>query len=42
MKLILDTSAYAGFKLGHSILVEYLVQADAIFVSPIVLGELMF
>ncbi len=42
MKLILDTSAYAGFKLGYSKLVEYLVRADVIFVSPIVLGELMF
>ena len=42
MKLILDTSAYTGFKLGCSRLVEYLVRADTIFVSPIVLGELMF
>jgi len=42
MKLILDTSAYTGFKLGYSRLVEYLVRADTIFVSPIVLGELMF
>ena len=42
MKLILDTSAYVGFKLGYSELIEYLTQADVIFISPIVLGELMF
>ena len=42
MKLILDTNAYVGFKLGYSELVEYLTQADMIFMSPIVLGELMF
>ncbi|EFI35219.1 PilT protein domain protein [Desulfonatronospira thiodismutans ASO3-1] len=42
MKLILDTNAYAGFKLGYSELVEYIVRADVIFISPIVLGELIF
>lgn len=42
MKLILDTNAYVGFKLGYSELVEYIARADVIFVSPIVLGELMF
>ncbi len=42
MKLILDTSAYVGFKLGHADLVTYLTQANAIFLSPIVVGELMF
>jgi tRNA(fMet)-specific endonuclease VapC len=42
MKLILDTNAYVGFKLGYSELVEYLTQADVIFMSPIVLGELLF
>lgn len=42
MKLILDTSAYVGFKLGHSELVEHLTRANAIFLSPIVLGELLF
>jgi tRNA(fMet)-specific endonuclease VapC len=42
MKLILDTNAYVGFKLGYSELVEYLTQAETIFMSPIVLGELMF
>ncbi len=42
MKLILDTNAYVGFKLCYSELVEYLIRADVIFVSPIVLGELIF
>jgi tRNA(fMet)-specific endonuclease VapC len=42
MKLILDTSAYVGFKLGYPELVEYLTRADTLLVSPIVLGELMF
>mgnify|MGYP000671561350 CR=1 FL=1 len=42
MKLILDTSAYVGFKSGYAELVEYISRAEAIFVSPIVLGELMF
>ena len=42
MKLILDTNAYVGFKLGYAELTEYLIQAHLIFISPIVLGELMF
>ncbi len=42
MKLILDTNAYVGFKLGYSEIVEYLIRADVILVSPIVLGELIF
>ncbi len=42
MKLLLDTSAYVGFKLGHADLVGYLARADVIFLSPIVIGELMF
>ena len=42
MKLILDTNAYVGFKLGYPEIVDYMTQADFIFISPIVLGELMF
>jgi tRNA(fMet)-specific endonuclease VapC len=42
MKLILDTNAYVGFKRGFAQLVEYILQADSICMSPIVLGELMF
>jgi tRNA(fMet)-specific endonuclease VapC len=42
MKLLLDTKAYVGFKLYHAELVEYLTRADLIFISPIMLGELIF
>ena len=42
MKLLLDTNAYVGFKLGHSEIVDYLTLADLILISPIVSGELMF
>jgi len=42
MKLILDTNAYVGFKLGYSEIVEYLARAHIVFVSPVVLGELIF
>ncbi len=41
IKLILDTNAYVGFKLGYSEIVEFLVRADLILLSPIVLGELI-
>ena len=42
MKFLLDTNGYVGFKLGHQELVAYLARAERIFMSPIVLGELMF
>jgi len=42
MKIILDKSGYAGFKMGNPEIVEYLTRANIIFISPIVLGELMF
>ena len=42
MKLLLDTSAYVGFKLSHSEIVDYITHADLILISPIVSGELMF
>ena len=42
MKLILDTNAYVGFKLGYPELVEYITRATRLWISPIVLGELMF
>lgn len=42
MKLLLDTSAYVGFKLGNSGLVEYISNSNMIYVSPIMLGELLF
>ena len=42
MKLLLDTSAYVGFKLNQLEIVEIITGAELIFFSPIVLGELMF
>ena len=42
MKFLLDTNGYVGFKLGYQELVAYLARAERIFMSPIVLGELMF
>lgn len=42
MKIILDTSAYVGFKRNVPDFVEVIVSAESILFSPIVLGELMF
>lgn len=42
MKILLDTSAYVGFKRNIEELVEIIVNAESILFSPIVLGELMF
>ena len=42
MKILLDTSAYVGFKRHEFETVEIILQAESILVSPVVLGELMF
>jgi len=42
MKLLLDTSAYVGFKLNSHEIVEVILKAESILISPIVLGELLF
>jgi tRNA(fMet)-specific endonuclease VapC len=42
MKLILDTNAYVGFKTGLPDLVDFLLKASLILISPIILGELIF
>ena len=42
MKIMLDTSAYVGFKRNLAEAVEIIVNAELILFSPIVLGELMF
>ena len=42
MKIVLDTSAYVGFKRGIDEIVDIIVHSDSILISPIVLGELMF
>ena len=42
MKIVLDTSAYVGFKRNEVEMVEFIVRAELILFSPVVLGELMF
>ncbi len=42
MKILLDTSAYVGFKRNSEEFVEIIANSDSILFSPIVLGELMF
>jgi len=42
MKIMLDTSAYVGFKRNAVEPVEIIVKAELIVFSPVVLGELMF
>ncbi|MDD5673093.1 MAG: type II toxin-antitoxin system VapC family toxin [Chitinivibrionales bacterium] len=41
MKVSLDTNAYTKFVQGHRPLSELLERAEEIFISPIVLGELI-
>jgi len=42
MKILLDTSAYVGFKRKIEVVVDIIASAESILFSPIVLGELMF
>lgn len=42
MKILLDTSAYVGFKRDAVEAVEIIVKAELIIFSPVVMGELMF
>lgn len=42
MKILLDTSAYVGFKRKIEDVVDIIAGADLILFSPIVLGELIF
>ena len=42
MKIMPDTTAYVGFKRNDAETVDIILQAEQIFFSPIVLGELMF
>ena len=42
MKILMDTSAYVGFKLNKPELVDIIINAESILISPIVLGELIF
>jgi len=42
MKILMDTSAYVGFKLNKPELVGIIINSESILISPIVLGELIF
>ena len=42
MRIMIDTSAYVGFKRNVEDAVECIVKAELILFSPVVLGELMF
>jgi len=41
MKIMLDTSAYVGFKRNTAEAVEIIVKSELIVFSPVVVGELM-
>lgn len=41
MRLLIDTSAYSVFLHGHPQVVEEVARAQEIYLSPIVLGELL-
>jgi len=40
-RFLLDTSAYSAFRRGHPGIQRALQEADAIFLNPVVLGELL-
>jgi tRNA(fMet)-specific endonuclease VapC len=42
VKILLDTSAYVGFKRNNADLVEVIVAAELILFSAVVLGEILF
>jgi tRNA(fMet)-specific endonuclease VapC len=42
MKILLDTNAYVGFKHNADQVVNMIANAEHIYFSPVVLGELMF
>lgn len=42
MKIMLDTTAYVGFKRNEAEAVGMILRAEEILFSPVVLGELMF
>jgi tRNA(fMet)-specific endonuclease VapC len=42
VKIIIDTSVYVRFKRNEADIVDCIVSADLVLLSPMVLGELMF
>jgi tRNA(fMet)-specific endonuclease VapC len=42
VKILLDTSAYSGFRTGVPAVVKKIHDSDLVLVSPVVLGELIY
>jgi tRNA(fMet)-specific endonuclease VapC len=42
MRILLDTNAYSGWKRGHRGVVEIVRNAEHVYLSTIVVGELLF
>ena len=42
MKLLLDTNAYSALRRGHEIVAERVRSSDEVFLSVVVVGELLF
>lgn len=42
MKLLLDTNAYTALRRGNAAIVDEVRRADAVFVSVVVVGELLY
>lgn len=40
MKILLDTNAYSGFMAGNQNVFDYIVEAEIVYVSTIMIGEL--
>jgi tRNA(fMet)-specific endonuclease VapC len=40
MKIVLDTNAYSGFMNGNEVVLNYIVEAEIVYISTIMLGEL--
>jgi tRNA(fMet)-specific endonuclease VapC len=40
MKISLDTNAYSGFMNGNPIILDYIIEAEIVYVSTVMLGEL--
>lgn len=41
MRLLVDTSAYVAYFRGHRVIIEVLAHADALFINPVAIGELL-
>lgn len=39
-RLVLDTSAYARFRIGHEVVVDRIAKAEVVLIPAVVLGEL--